>query len=75
MVCSKCGGKLVSTDTVNNPDANEVYRRKCCSNCGCIVYTSEFEVDQDERFREEWTKYHRGRKWRKERKEKKNEMQ
>ena len=74
MVCNKCGGKLINTDTVNNCDTNEVYRRKRCTSCKHVMYTSEFEVERDNRFREEWNKYHRSTIWHKERKEKKNEM-
>lgn len=70
MVCCECGGKLATLDSVKIPDDNEVYRRKRCLNCGHVMYTCEIEVawELDKEFREAWSKYHRSRKCREEKK-------
>jgi transcriptional regulator NrdR family protein len=61
MICPKCGSdKAGVTDTVKNPDANEIYRKRKCRDCGKAFHTIEFEVDYDDQFVEGWQKYYRG---------------
>ena len=59
MTCPKCNGKLIMLDNSHNDELNETYRRKKCSDCGHVIHTTEFEVDWDETFKKEWSKYYR----------------
>jgi transcriptional regulator NrdR family protein len=61
MKCPKCKGSLKVTDVVSNPEDNEVYRSKVCTICGLSIYTTEFEVERDAKFRTLWYKFHRER--------------
>lgn len=54
MNCSKCGGDTRVTDTNCNTDANERYRRRKCKVCGKVMWSIEFEVEFDEKYREQW---------------------
>ena len=62
MKCPKCKGSFRVTDSVSNTDDNETYRSKVCTSCGFCIYTAEFEVERDAKFRTLWYKYHRDRK-------------
>jgi len=61
MTCPKCNGKLKVVDSVYIPDSNEYRRNKVCTKCGHEIYTIEFEVEVNERFKDEWYEYHRDR--------------
>lgn len=58
MLCPKCNGKVLVTDTRGTPN-NDIYRERKCVNCGYIFYTIEFEVESTDDFKKEWSKYHR----------------
>lgn len=60
--CPKCGGATAVVDTVGNSQDGEIYRRRRCVDCKHTLYTIEFEVIDNERFRREWTKLHRQKK-------------
>lgn len=62
MTCPKCNGRLLVTDNAHNDEMNETYRRKKCTNCEHVIYTTEFEVDYDENFQKEWCKNYRSYK-------------
>ena len=57
MKCPKCGGKLFTLDTVNNPDDHETYRQLMCTMCGEQLYSVEFEAEDNIQFRETFNKY------------------
>lgn len=61
MVCSKCGGKSLVKDVTYNPDENEIYRFRRCTNCGFRFYTVEYEVIVNKRFEEDWAEFHRSK--------------
>ena len=46
MNCPVCGGKTVVAYCF--PDCEGVYRRRKCSECNHVFYTSEYESDADE---------------------------
>lgn len=50
MKCPKCNGKVYVTDTTNNDEDHEIYRRRVCKECGKIFYTTEFEVEYTDDF-------------------------
>lgn len=50
MRCPKCDGKLRTMDTIPYSD-NSIYRRKKCLECGRLLYTMEFEVEQNGAFK------------------------
>lgn len=55
MKCPTCGSeKDVRVTTVVNTSDNENLRERRCKNCGCVFYTTEFEVDYDETFKKEF---------------------
>ena len=56
MVCPKCGGKLHTEDVRNNPETNEVYRKRRCYICDYVFFTMEFEVERDKNFLDTFTK-------------------
>ena len=58
MICTKCGGKIRVVDTYHSNN-NEIYRRRKCDDCGRGFYTVEFEVDDDERLKQELRSTHR----------------
>ena len=57
MKCPDCGGLLRGADILHIAENNENFRRRICTKCGKVVYTVEFEVEPDERFRKEWSTY------------------
>ena len=60
MLCPRCKeGKMAVIDTVKNPDDHEVYRRRCCKNCGYEQFTIEQKVVNNFNFLRAWSKYHR----------------
>ena len=59
MICPKCKGKVTICDTVHVNDTNETYRKRKCLECDHRFFTVEFEVDDDEKFRELWYKHNR----------------
>ena len=61
MVCPKCNGQLKTTITMP-VSMNEIFRLKKCIDCGRLVYTAEFEVEPNARFRKEWNEYAAERK-------------
>ena len=54
MRCPDCSGVLRTGDTLHIDKHNEIYRKRICTKCGKVLYTAEFEVEPDERFRKEW---------------------
>lgn len=65
MKCPKCGGDVRIVDIVRAAD-NELWRKKKCEDCKRIFYTIEFEVEENQQFKEEWEVYIRTRKHKKE---------
>lgn len=59
MLCPECSGKLQVLDTVKNPEENEIYRLKKCSKCGYSLFTVEYEVEVNKRFKIDWTRNYR----------------
>ena len=59
MYCPKCKGKIGVLDSVYNNDENEILRKRKCKECGHIFYTIEFEVEQDDRLKQEWSSFYR----------------
>lgn len=59
MYCPKCGGKLRVLDNVKNPDENEIYRKKSCAECEHTFFTVEYEVVENQKFKDYWNKYYR----------------
>lgn len=57
MVCPKCGEKLKVVDSANTSD--EILRKRKCTKCEHTLYTIEYEVENDEPFNKQWTKYNR----------------
>jgi hypothetical protein len=55
MKCPKCFGPVRVCDTTYTEE-NEIYRRKRCRNCGSIVYTLEFEVENNSALQEDWNR-------------------
>jgi hypothetical protein len=60
MNCPKCGGPVKVKDSVD-VSHNEIFRQRECLNCHRIFYTAEFEVETNEKFLNEWRRYHRKR--------------
>lgn len=58
MKCPKCSGKLRVYDSSDIGD--EVYRQRECPVCGHRLYTAEFEVEPDTKFRVAWAEHYRG---------------
>ena len=63
MHCPKCNGKVGVLDSTINPKDNEIFRKRKCNVCGHIFYTIEFEVEDNERFREEYNFFYRNKKY------------
>lgn len=59
MHCPKCNGKVGVLDTVYNTKDNEILRKRKCHVCGHIFYTIEFEVENNDRLKEEWSTFYR----------------
>jgi len=57
MMCQKCKSEKIKTLAEVDVTWNEIYRKKKCLGCGRIFYTSEFEVEPNERFMKEWALY------------------
>lgn len=57
MTCPRCGGRVAVCNNAHNTDTNEIYRKRKCLACGHRIATIEFEVEQDENFKREWSKY------------------
>lgn len=57
MKCPKCNGKVQVLDHSFVEPRNEEYRKRKCLVCGHRFVTIEFEVDYDERFKKDWSKY------------------
>lgn len=53
MMCPKCDGKVQVIDSVNTK-YNEVYRRRKCTACGYMFYTSECFIFPDTEFMNTW---------------------
>lgn len=58
MKCPECGCETRMVDSVNVSN-NETFRKRKCVSCDHIFYTAEFEVEHNQAFKDEWTKYHR----------------
>ena len=54
MKCPKCENDVHIKLTRQNHDDNETYRLRKCKVCGHQFYTVEFEVEDNEIFREAW---------------------
>ena len=54
MNCSNCGGDTKVTDTNHHAGVNERYRRRKCKVCGKIMWSIEFEVEFDDKYKEQW---------------------
>lgn len=50
MTCPECGGKIRTLETAQI-GTEETYRRKKCVDCGRTMFTIEFEVEADEKYR------------------------
>ena len=61
MKCPKCGGKSYVTDTAQNTETNETYRRRKCRECQHVFYTAEAEVRRDKDFIDAWIRYRSGK--------------
>jgi transcriptional regulator NrdR family protein len=74
LFCPDCGVKSFVSDSAIDKENNELYRERTCTRCGKVFFTTEFVVDEDDKFRELWLKlklkYNRERK--KEREKKNN---
>lgn len=57
MICPICGKKQKAVDIVPNRIENEVYRKYMCVNCNNTFFTTEFEVIENERFKEVYGEY------------------
>lgn len=47
IMCSKCKKNMGATNTINDFWSNEVIRRRCCPDCGKVVFTVEKVVEQE----------------------------
>lgn len=59
MICPKCGKRLYVKDVRHDTELGETYRLYACKNCSFTTFTSEFEVDADDRFIADWRKLDR----------------
>ena len=46
MTCPICGGKSIVANTMK--DCDSIHRKRMCTECKYIFYTSEYESDGDE---------------------------
>ena len=56
-LCTKCGSMLDVITTRVYQD--ETYRMNMCHSCGEVSYSVEFDIEDNEIFRECWTKAER----------------
>ena len=68
MNCPNCKGKVTVRDTVHVEKANEIYRKRKCTDCGHTFFTVEFEVDDDDALKGIWAKNYRTKKKKKHKK-------
>ena len=72
MFCPDCGVKTFVSDSAPDKKNNELYRERTCTRCGKVFFTTEFVVDEDNKFRELWSKlkseYQRNRRKEREKK-------
>lgn len=54
LFCPDCGVKTFVSDSVIDKENNEIYRERTCVSCKKVFFTTEFIVDEDEKFRELW---------------------
>lgn len=47
IMCSNCKTNMTTTNTVNDCWNGEVIRRRCCPECGKVVFTVEKVVQQE----------------------------
>ena len=59
MICPICNGDVYVIDTVHNEEQGELYRRRKCTGCGRMTYSIEYEVEWNDKFKKQWTKWHR----------------
>lgn len=69
MNCPKCGQKTTVVDIATATE--EVYRKRKCQFCGHKICTIEYEVECDQRFKNEWAQHNRA--WTRNRKTSKSE--
>lgn len=58
MLCKKCGVKTIVSDKSINTENSETYRLRICPKCGESIYTVEFPVEMDRRFKRDWADHH-----------------
>lgn len=56
MICPDCGSVNITVVDTAPGDHNVVYRRRRCSDCKRLIFTVEFEVNDNRFFREEYSK-------------------
>lgn len=61
MTCPECGGRLRTLDVVNTT-RNQTYRKRKCTGCNSIFFTSEEFVKADAEFKEDWRANYRKEK-------------
>lgn len=54
LFCPECGGKTIVRDNAMDKDSNELFRKRMCTACGHEFFTTEFVVDNDEKFHKFW---------------------
>lgn len=47
ILCRDCKSPMGVTNTINDQWYGEVIRRRCCKNCGRVVFTVEKVVEQE----------------------------
>ena len=57
MNCPNCDGKTFVKDCVKSK--SEDYRKRVCESCGYSFFTVEFETENNESFERKWRKNHR----------------
>lgn len=57
MICPRCNGKTTVYDSARNTKENESYRKRKCLECGHKFCTIEYEVDCDENYQKNFSKY------------------
>ena len=56
MFCPDCGVKTFVSDSAPDKKNNELYRERTCVRCHKTFFTTEFIVEEDDKFRELWLK-------------------
>ena len=60
ILCPKCGGKKTHIfDNAFNPETNESYRKRRCTECSHVFFTVEFEVEATDPLKADFWKHHR----------------